>query len=61
MMFTWVNISIFGLIAIGAGEKFRRLNKEDSALKGKGIAIIGTTLGMLSFLLFIIESIVKNF
>lgn len=54
-------IWIIGLFAVVAGEKFRRLNKAaGGTLKGKVLALIGTILGIIPFLLFIISAITKN-
>ena len=52
---------LYGLIGIACGEKFRRLNKAAGGqLKGKSIAIIGTILGVISFLMPLILVAIKR-
>ena len=61
MVTSWVNMWIFGLLAMAAGEKFRRLNKAaGGTLRGKIPALIGTILGSISFLMGIIKAILEN-
>jgi len=58
MAIVWVNIWIFGLIAIGASEKFKSLNKQsENKLSGHGIALAGTILGVISSAVFAIAKI----
>ncbi len=57
----WVNMWIFGLLAIVAGERFRQLNKTSvSVLRGKALALVGTILGIISVLIGFIELIIDK-
>jgi hypothetical protein len=61
MITSWVNVWIFGLFAIVASEKFKRLNKAaGGTLKGKVPALIGIILGTISFLMGITNMVLEN-
>jgi hypothetical protein len=54
-------IWVIGLCAVYAGDKFRRIDKQSKGnLRGKYFAIIGTTLGIVPFFVFIFQLIVSK-